>query len=150
MTKLSKGTWVVVADSARALLLRTVAEYPAPVFEVVAAETPDVTAADLRPTDRSGRLEKTGGRRSAMEEPGWRAMARDLFAEELSALLARHVQAGDFDRLVLVAPPRVLGALRDALPRDVAACVVAEIGKDLTGQPVRKLEAAIAAELAGA
>ncbi len=42
--------------------------------------------------------------------------------------------------LVVVAPPRTLAELRDALHSDVKACIVAEINKDLTRQPVWEIE----------
>jgi protein required for attachment to host cells len=46
---------------------------------------------------------------------------------------------GDFDRLILVAPPRALGLLRKSLPDTVASKVTGEIGKDLTQLPNAEL-----------
>ncbi|MDP3075923.1 host attachment protein, partial [Bradyrhizobium sp.] len=42
--------------------------------------------------------------------------------------------------LVVVAPPRTLAELRDAFHSDVKACIIAEINKDLTKQPVWEIE----------
>ena len=46
-------------------------------------------------------------------------------------------------RLLKVAPPAALGVLRKALDRQVANHVIAEIGKDLTNQPVPDIERAL-------
>ena len=42
--------------------------------------------------------------------------------------------------LVVVAPPRTLADLRGAFHADVKACIIAEINKDLTRQPVWEIE----------
>ena len=43
----------------------------------------------------------------------------------------------------MVAPPAALGILRKALDRQVADHVIAEVGKDLTNQPVPDIEKAL-------
>jgi protein required for attachment to host cells len=61
--------------------------------------------------------------------------------------LARHVVAalqsewskGAFDRIVLAAGPKMLGALRDAMPKDLAHKIVAEVDKDLSDIPAQDL-----------
>ena len=49
---------------------------------------------------------------------------------------------------MLVAPPQVLGALRDAWTDDLAAETVAEIAKTLTGHPVARITEIVADDLA--
>lgn len=61
--------------------------------------------------------------------------------------LARHVvralqaawDKGDADRIVLAAAPKMLGALRAALPGALKAHVVAELAKDLSDVPDQDL-----------
>lgn len=61
--------------------------------------------------------------------------------------LARHVVAalqsewskGAFDRIVVAAGPKMLGALRDAMPRDLAHRIAAEVNKDLSDIPAHDL-----------
>ena len=53
--------------------------------------------------------------------------ARDL-SEHLETASNRH----RFDYLVLVAAPKILGDLRELLPKTVHGKIVAEINKDLT------------------
>ena len=148
MTKLTNGTWIVVADSERALFLRNLTDHADPNFEVIDKEEPETDPELLQPSDRSGRRADSGpNQRSAVEETRWHDLARDRFAGELADLLYAHAHKGAFDRLVLVASPQVLGALRDELHAEVASRVVAEIPKTLTNHPVRKLETLIKAEL---
>jgi protein required for attachment to host cells len=42
--------------------------------------------------------------------------------------------------LVIAAPPRTLANLRRAFHPDVSARIIAEIGKDLTNNPVAEIE----------
>ena len=60
-----------------------------------------------------------------------RVMEAD-FASQLAETLGNYAASKSFDRLVLVAPPTMLGELRKALPPDAREKVAAEIDKDLT------------------
>ena len=55
-----------------------------------------------------------------------------LAAAELCARLRERYQAHAFTHLVLVAPPRFLGFLRDALDHQIASRVLASVDLDLT------------------
>lgn len=145
MTKLTNGTWIVVADSEKALLLQNVTDHQDPNFEIIAREDQEPPAMDA---DRAGRRPDSGpNQMSAMEQTDFHALARDRFARDLAELLYRHALKGRFDRLVIVASPQVLGALRGELHPVVADKVVAEVPKTLTNLPLRKLEQLIKAEL---
>ncbi len=54
------------------------------------------------------------------------------FAEKLSDWLELALEENVFDRIVLVASPRMMGTFRDSLSSEVRACIAAEITKDLT------------------
>lgn len=64
---------------------------------------------------------------------------RSRFAAELAAALDGFVGKGAFDRLVLVAPPRILSAIRGDLKAAAKALVTAELAKDLTQLPEARL-----------
>jgi len=49
-----------------------------------------------------------------------------------------------------VAPPKVLGELRQKLHKEVASRVVGEVHKTLTGHPVDQIERIVAEELKAA
>lgn len=61
--------------------------------------------------------------------------------------LARHVVAalqsewskGAFDRIVVAAGPKMLGALRKAMPKGLAQNITAEVDKDLSNIPAHDL-----------
>lgn len=54
------------------------------------------------------------------------------FIADVASSLAATAKEKAYARLVLVAPPRALGELRQALPAEVRKLVVAEIDEDLT------------------
>lgn len=61
--------------------------------------------------------------------------AKEDFIRTVAGDLATLQKQGKFDALVLVAPPRVLTELKDALAKPTAAIVVEELQKDLTKVP---------------
>ncbi|TDK43901.1 host attachment family protein [Antarcticimicrobium luteum] len=145
MTELTNGTWIVVADSEKALLMRNLTDHADPNFEVIAREEqPEVSDN----ADRPGRLVNSGaGQISAMEQSDWHVLARDKFAKELAAILYSHAHKGAYEQLVIAADPKLLGKLRDELHPEVQSKVVAEIPKNLANHTIRDLERLIKADL---
>jgi protein required for attachment to host cells len=80
-----------------------------------------------------------------MEETDWHDIAEERFAGELADTLYRHTQANPFEKLVIIAPPKILGNLRKAFHAEVAERVAAEIPKELTSHPIAEIERLIAA-----
>jgi protein required for attachment to host cells len=145
-----KTTWVAVADGGKALLLVNDGTDAAPVLRVLSKSELENPPTREQGTDRAGRRPDTGvGQRSAMETTDWHQFEESRFIAEFAERLSRAADRGRFERLVLVAPPRVLGELRPALSAAAAAATVAEIGSDLTGHPVDDIETHIATALAG-
>lgn len=136
--------WILVADAARARVLR-VPRRPLDLqhepLQVVFDHSVEHLPLREIMADVPGRsFASTGDRRSAMEyhSDPVRGETADFAASLLTELAARHAQ-GEFDELVICAPPRMLGALRDAMPARLAAIVTSEIDKDLTKLPAREL-----------
>ncbi len=93
--------------------------------------------------DRPGRSFKSSGpTRHAMESrtSPHRELKREL-AGQVADKLDHGLRDGRFDRVALVAPPTVLGDLRDALSAPLRAKVVAEVAKDLVKIPHNDLPA---------
>ena len=65
--------------------------------------------------------------------------AKDDFIRTVAAELAAELKEGKFDELVLVAPPGVIGELKDSLTKPTAKAVVKELHKDLTKVPDHEL-----------
>jgi protein required for attachment to host cells len=65
--------------------------------------------------------------------------AKLAFAKQLAVFLEQSLDKKKFDRLVLVAPPRMLGDLRLAMPAKVRTLVYRELDKDLMQIPEQEL-----------
>jgi len=137
---------VLVGDGQKALFLRnkgTAHQVKLVVEQVLERDNPPTRE---QGTDRPGRSNASVGvARSAMEETDWHTIAEERFAGELADALYRHAHANLFERLVIIAPPKILGNLRKALHAEVADRVAAEIPKELTSHPVAEIERLIAA-----
>ena len=130
--------WIVVSDASRARLFRADATLAAlEAMPTLRHPKSRLHEGDLR-TD-------SGGRRAGSSMPG--ASAHDHEAEVFSHEVADHLERGlndrAFERLVIVAPPSFLGALRSRLPTPVARAVVAEVARDYTGIRTDELGALI-------
>lgn len=140
-------TWVLVADAARARLLR--ADRAERRFHLLREETHDAGRAKAGEimADRPGRSldsSRTGARHAMEPDTDPRRVEQHRFAALIARALAAAEASGRFDELVLVAEPRMLGELRQALPERVAARVSREIGKDLAGLDAPELEGRLA------
>ena len=132
--------WILVADAARAQVLR-IPRRPLDLqcepLQVVFEHSVDHLPLREIMADAPGRsFASVGDRRSAMEyrSDPVREETATFAASLLSELATRHAE-GEFDELVICAPPRMLGALREAMPARLAGAVSGEIGKDLTRLP---------------
>lgn len=136
--------WVLLADAGRVRVVRAV--HHAGNMGQDPLETVFERTAEPRPlreimSDAPGRsFASTGARRSAMEYPAdpVRDETRRFAGSLLSDLEARR-GAGDFDQLVICAPPRMLGILREVMPTELAAVIRVQVAKDLTKLPALKL-----------
>lgn len=61
---------------------------------------------------------------------------RARFAAHIIEEMSREWAGGTYDRIVLAAAPRLLGVLRDLLPTEMKAHVMAELHKDLVKIPI--------------
>ncbi|GLQ37636.1 hypothetical protein GCM10007908_12560 [Rhizobium albus] len=92
-------------------------------------------------TDRPGRLHDAGGpHRSGVETTDWQQLGKERFAKEIAERLYKCAHANRFKELVIVAPPKVLGEMRDALHQEVLDRVVSEVPKTLTNHSIDKIE----------
>lgn len=145
-----KTTWVAVADGAKALVLVNEGSDAEPLLRVLAKAELENPPSREQGTDKPGRYpDPAGGQRSAVETTDWHAFEEARFVREFAGRLNRAARAGRFDRLILAAPPKVLGGLRAALSPQAAERVAAELPSDLTGHPVSAIERLIGKALGG-
>jgi protein required for attachment to host cells len=138
-------SYVLVADGAKMLFFRNEGDAEHLDLKVVAAEQqPDQADRDIK-SDRTG--QKPGspgmGGGSSAGETDFHQQAEDRFAAEAADRINRAALAGEFEQLIIVAPPRTLGELRRHYHKEVEARISAEIPKDLTGHPVDRIEDAL-------
>ena len=143
-------TWILIADAARAQILAN----HGPGKGVAAVEGATFSG-DHRPdreimADKPGRsFESVGDTRHAYEphhDPDKELKRK--FSAELADVLDKRLAEKEYDRLILVAPPEMLGDLRSALSEPVRAAIYAELDKDLTKTPLRELPAHLGEVLA--
>ena len=143
---ISRGTWVVVCDGAKALMLENdgdSAQLDLRTREALSqSHEPDRELGAGKP-GRSHQAYGLGG--SAVEETSWQRQAEEAFLKSVAAKLDVLVGEGQAKKIVLAAPPRALGVIRPHLGADVEAAIVAEIAKDLTNFPVEQIERYFAA-----
>ncbi len=142
-------TWILVADAARARL------FASGVIDGALNELEDIVNPEGRRTDpdasrdRPPRVMESMGHMSHAIAPHTSPEEKvaDRFARELNELLERGRVEHRYERLILVAPPRFLGALQGALGKHVRDCVVAHVDKDLTTLPAMEIQSRLASKL---
>lgn len=135
------GDWVIVCDGKKALVLENAGDEKflnLKTREVY--EHPDAKTHELG-TDAPGRaFSSVGAGRSAMEPTDWHTQEEDRFLRKLAERLDAAVNAGEANALVLIAPPRALGVLRQTYSHALRAAIGAEIDKDFVKLPVHEIE----------
>lgn len=148
MTKLTNGTWVLIADGEKALFLVNQTDGEDPFLEVFREEEQENPANRDQAANHPGRFnDGPNVQRSAVQDTDWHQLAKDRFAGELAEILYKKAHQGAFERLVLVAPPHTLGELRQEIHKEVADRVVAEVPKTLTNHPLTEIETLVAREI---
>lgn len=140
-----KGAWIVVADGEKAMILENVGTPVAPRLHLVSR---DEAEAVVGASDRAGRMADGGpNQRSALEQTDYARLNAERFMADLIGTLDHKRGKGAFEALILVAPPQVLGALRDGMTDALRALVVAEVDKTLTKHPLPKITDLVVAEI---
>jgi protein required for attachment to host cells len=138
---LRHGLWVVVADGEKALFLRNEGDAKFPDFQVVREMERENPATREQGAERPGRRsDGPSPHNSAYAETDWHRLGKERFADSVAERLYELAHRGDFDEIVIVAPPLVLGEMRRKLHKEVKVRVRAEIAKTLTNQPVWDIE----------
>jgi protein required for attachment to host cells len=143
--RIPHDSYVLVADGAKMLFFRNQGDANNPSLTVVAAEQQaDLSDRDLK-TDQAGQKPGSPGASggSTAAEPDFHKQAEDRFAAEAADRINRAALANEFEKLIIVAPPKTLGALRKRYHKQVEGKIAAEIAKDLTGHPVDRIEAVL-------
>ena len=135
-------TWILIANGSGAGMLEH--NGPGKGLSVLDLSWTAEPVAEF--SDRPGRsFKRVGPTRHGLQSHG--ADQNEAFARTLAAELWELRSQNRFDRLILCAPPALLGHLRKHLPEPLKADVTEEIPKDLTQLPATKMPSHFAAVL---
>jgi protein required for attachment to host cells len=144
--KIRQGDWIVVCDGKKALVMENAGDEKfldlktREVFEHSDAKTSELgTAAPGRS------FNSISNGRSAMEQVDWHELEEQRFLQKLLDYLNAAVHAGQIKSLLIVAPPRALGVLRQSYSHELRKALRGEIDKDLVKMPVHEIEKHLAA-----
>ena len=131
--------WIVVADGSRSKVFEVAGKGKIQMKSETAVPHPpsrDINA------DRPGRtFDSAGEGRHAKEPPtDPHDKAEADFLHALALQLGAAHEKKEFAGLVVIAPPRALGILRAAYPKQLANAVTRELAHDLTGFETPALE----------
>lgn len=139
--KINQGEWVIVCDGAKALVLENKGDEKFPnlqtreVHEQKNARTSEIG------TDAPGRSHSSVGHgRSAVEQTDFHDLAEREFLVGLMGRLNAAIEAGETKSLIVVAPPRALGVIRQTYTHNLKHAVRKEIDKDFVKMPVHEIE----------
>lgn len=147
MAKRPANTLIVVADGSRARFFRIEAD------KLVSAGVSDLVSPRSRQRARTlasdspgrGFSAARGGARHALEsQQDYHKLEKHRFMAVVAATLGAANANREFDELILVAPRRSLGELRELLSAAVRRKVCEEVPKDLSNEPVTRLRQRLA------
>ena len=137
-----KTNWILVANQAEAQIYSS-GQVPRNLLlvDTLVNEAGTAHARDLV-SDAPGRaFDHFGSARHSMEpHVGVKQEQRRRFVKEMVGRLEEGHLKGDFDQLVLLAAPAVLGVIRKTLTAELVKSVIKEIPKDVIGQSIDKIQ----------
>jgi protein required for attachment to host cells len=143
MTKLKirQGEWVVVCDGRKALILENVGDDVFPNLQTKEVYKQENPPTRVQGTDAPGRsISSVGHSRSAVEQTDWHDEAEKTFLTDLAGRLDAALGSGDTKAMIVIAPPRALGMLRQAYSPALKHAIREEIDKDFVRMPVHEIE----------
>lgn len=132
-----KVTYVLVSDGSKARIYASdVNKHNLRLINTLSSETARIHSYDLGSKKPHGIFE----RNRPEAKVDLHAKAKKVFARHIASLLNNGVIAHEFQKLVLIAPPKFLGSLRSMLTKGAIDLVIKEIKKDLTGSDEQNLK----------
>jgi len=153
------NAYVLVADGTKMLFFRNEGDSEFPKLEVETKREEENPPDREQGTDSPGRGFVAAGRppseggtrmganhRSAYSETDFHQLQEDRFAHELADMLKEKALANEYEKLIVVAPPKALGELRKHYHKEVESRIAGEVAKDLTNMPVSEIEKVLQAQ----
>lgn len=136
-------TWVLITDAGRARLFELAGQDG--LAEVACFNNPERRTAATGEHDLNERLPRTQDSASAdrhVIEPhtSAREKSEKQFAHTIADTLEEGAEQSRYGNLILVAPPRFMGVLRELLPEGLHKLVVGELQHDLVSATTQELK----------
>jgi protein required for attachment to host cells len=128
----TEKTWILVADSSAARIYDKASRTSLELLDSLSHPEARARPGDVY-ADAPGRVQESHGatRHSVTPRTDLHAEEAHRFAREIAQRLDTDHQKKHFGKIVLMAPPAFLGALRGELSKGVASAVVGEVAKNL-------------------
>jgi protein required for attachment to host cells len=151
MKRLKHNTRVLVTDGSRAIVYRNSGQVGSPRLEQFKVYGHDNPPSRELGTDKPSSVqESVGARRSSAEQVDYHQQAEDRFVAGIAADMDADLASGEFEELVVVAPPVALGVYRKAVSPRLGKATIAEINKDLTKHAAAEVAGTVVKALEGA
>ena len=149
MKRLSHNARVLVTDGGRAIVFRNAGQIGSPdlrQFKVYGHDNPPTRELG---TDKPPRSNTNASNRSTIEGTDYHQQAEDRFVQDIAEDMEKDLKAGEFEELIVVAPPVALGVYRKAASQRLQKATLAEINKDLTKHSAADVAAIVVKALEG-
>jgi protein required for attachment to host cells len=136
----------MVADGRKLILLRNHGDEARIDLRIEAEDEQHLARDHELKSDMAGQSAATGKvglHGGTMKEPDYEQQAEDRWAKKAAEELQRRALANDFPALVVIAPPKTLGVLRQHYHKAVEALLIGELHKEMTDRPVPDIEALV-------
>ncbi|MGD9922006.1 MAG: host attachment protein [Pseudorhodoplanes sp.] len=144
--KIEQDEWVIVCDGAKALFLQNAGDSKFPNLQTREVMEQEVPPTSELGTDKPGRSHSSvGPGRSSVQQTDFHTQQEEEFLRSIMAKLDAAAQAGQMKAIILVAPPRALGVLRQHYTHALKQAIREEIQKDYVKMPVYEIEKHLAA-----
>jgi protein required for attachment to host cells len=138
--RIAAGDWIVVCDGAKALILENAGDAVFPNLKTREVHAQPAAHAPGERDDTAGARQGLGQPRAGIDPKTGQDQSEHTFLQALAGRLDAALGAGEAKSLVIVAPPRALGMLRDAYSPALRSALRGEIDKDYVRMPVHEIE----------
>lgn len=142
-TTLPTGTLILICDGSKALLFENAGDERYLDLKAIEVRKEAHPPSRELGADRPVRVMDDYSR-SAAEETDWHEAAEVAFLRSAAAELDALVAQRRAKHVAIIAPPRALGVLREAIAAPTRAALRLELGKDLVKHPVPDIERQLA------
>ena len=138
--KIEAHEWVVVCDGRKALILENIGDGKFPNLRCKEEHEHEEPPSHELGTQAPGRMRQPMGPRSAVEQTDLHDESERAFLVKLGHRLDAAVTKGETKAMIVVAPPRALGMLRQDYSPAVKRALKAEVDKDFVKSPIHEIE----------